>query len=53
MEVLDRISDRYAQEADPEFGGIGSAPKFPQTYVLENLWRSYLRTGNESLGREL
>ncbi|MEH6404833.1 MAG: thioredoxin domain-containing protein [Sneathiella sp.] len=49
MEVLDRISDRYAQEADPEFGGIGSAPKFPQTYVLENLWRSYLRTGNESL----
>lgn len=49
LEVLDRIAERYAQEADPEFGGIGSAPKFPQTYVLENLWRSYVRTGNEAL----
>lgn len=49
LEVLDRIAERYAQEADPEFGGIGSAPKFPQTYVLENLWRSYIRTGNEAL----
>jgi len=49
LEVLDRIAERYAQEADPEFGGIGSAPKFPQTYVLENLWRSYIRTGNETL----
>ncbi|GLQ04944.1 thioredoxin domain-containing protein [Sneathiella chinensis] len=49
LEVLDRIADRYAQEADPEFGGIGSAPKFPQTYVLENIWRSYIRTGNEQL----
>ncbi|MFT6557934.1 thioredoxin domain-containing protein [Sneathiella sp.] len=49
LEVLDRIAERYAQEADPEHGGIGSAPKFPQTYVLENLWRSYIRTGTESL----
>ncbi len=49
LEVLDRIADRYAQEADPEHGGIGSAPKFPQTYVLENLWRSYCRTGKEPL----
>ncbi len=49
LEVLDRIADRYAQEADPEYGGIGSAPKFPQTYVLENLWRSYLRTDKENL----
>lgn len=47
LEVLDRIADRYSQEADPKFGGIGSAPKFPQTYVLENLWRGYCRTGNE------
>jgi uncharacterized protein YyaL (SSP411 family) len=49
LEVLDRIAERYAQEADPEFGGIGSAPKFPQVYVLENLWRSYLRSGNTAL----
>ncbi|OUR80466.1 thioredoxin domain-containing protein [Alphaproteobacteria bacterium 46_93_T64] len=49
VEVLDRIADRYAEEADVEHGGIGSAPKFPQTYVLENLWRSYIRTGKENL----
>ncbi|WP_169566600.1 thioredoxin domain-containing protein [Sneathiella limimaris] len=48
-EVLDRIALRYADEADLEHGGIGSAPKFPQTYVLENLWRSYVRTQNETL----
>ncbi len=49
IEVLDRIVDRYADEADLEYGGIGSAPKFPQTYVLENLWRGYIRTGKENL----
>ncbi|MCF8466823.1 MAG: thioredoxin domain-containing protein [Sneathiella sp.] len=49
MEVLERIAARYAEEADPIHGGIGSAPKFPQTYVLENIWRSYLRTGNTAL----
>jgi len=49
LEVLNRIADRYAEEADPEHGGIGSAPKFPQTYVLENIWRAYIRTGKESL----
>lgn len=48
-DVLDRIAVRYSEEADQENGGIGSAPKFPQTYVLENLWRSYIRTGNENL----
>ncbi len=49
LEVLDRIAERYSEEVDPEHGGIGSAPKFPHTYVLENMWRSYLRTSNESL----
>ncbi len=49
MDVLDRIAARYSEEADQEHGGIGSAPKFPQTYVLENLWRSYVRTGHEVL----
>ncbi len=49
LEVLDRVAERYAQEADPQYGGIGSAPKFPQVYVLENLWRSFLRTGNAGL----
>ncbi|TNE35667.1 MAG: thioredoxin domain-containing protein [Alphaproteobacteria bacterium] len=49
IEVLDRIAERYAGEADPVHGGIGSAPKFPQTFVLENIWRSYLRSQNPAL----
>ncbi|WP_199899234.1 thioredoxin domain-containing protein [Sneathiella glossodoripedis] len=49
LDVLDRIAARYSEEADQEHGGIGSAPKFPQTYVLENLWRSYVRTGHDIL----
>jgi uncharacterized protein len=48
-EVLDRVAERYAQESDLENGGIGAAPKFPQTYILENIWRSYVRTGTEGL----
>ncbi|WP_373088209.1 thioredoxin domain-containing protein [Sneathiella sp.] len=49
LDVLNRIAERYAGEADPVYGGIGSAPKFPQTYVLENIWRSYLRSGVTAL----
>jgi uncharacterized protein YyaL (SSP411 family) len=32
---------------DPQNGGFGSAPKFPQPMVLEFLLRYYHRTGNE------
>ncbi|WP_417515752.1 thioredoxin domain-containing protein [Minwuia sp.] len=44
--VLDQVGDRLLQEMDPEMGGIGSAPKFPQVPVLEVLWRRHLRTGD-------
>ncbi|SLN20538.1 thioredoxin domain-containing protein [Oceanibacterium hippocampi] len=44
-ELLDRIAERILQEVDPVNGGIGGAPKFPQTYILELLWRAYRRTG--------
>jgi uncharacterized protein YyaL (SSP411 family) len=30
-------------------GGFGQAPKFPNPSIHELLWRSYLRTGNETL----
>ncbi len=44
-ELLDRIAERLLRETDQLHGGIGSAPKFPQTGVLDLLWRAWKRTG--------
>jgi uncharacterized protein YyaL (SSP411 family) len=44
-EDLDRIAERLLREVDQLHGGIGSAPKFPQTGILELLWRAWKRTG--------
>jgi uncharacterized protein YyaL (SSP411 family) len=44
-EQLDRIAERLLREVDQLHGGIGSAPKFPQTRILELLWRAWKRTG--------
>jgi uncharacterized protein len=43
-ELLDRVAERLLRETDQLNGGIGSAPKFPQTGVLELLWRAWKRT---------
>jgi uncharacterized protein len=42
---LDRIAERLLREVDQLHGGIGTAPKFPQTRILELLWRAWKRTG--------
>jgi uncharacterized protein YyaL (SSP411 family) len=44
-EVLDQVAGQVLGHVDPEQGGIGSAPKFPQTGLFDLLWRAYLRTG--------
>jgi uncharacterized protein len=44
VELLDRIAERLLREVDQLYGGIGNAPKFPQTGILELLWRSWKRT---------
>jgi uncharacterized protein YyaL (SSP411 family) len=44
-ELLDEIAERLLRETDQLHGGIGTAPKFPQTGVLELLWRAWKRTG--------
>ncbi len=44
-EQLDRIAERLLREVDQLHGGIGSAPKFPQTGILELLWRAWKRCG--------
>jgi len=43
-EQLDRIAERLLREVDQLHGGIGTAPKFPQTGVLELLWRAWKRS---------
>jgi uncharacterized protein YyaL (SSP411 family) len=41
--LLDRIAMRLAEECDPVWGGFGQAPKFPQPFVFELIWRAWLR----------
>src|SRR6516225_5972085 len=41
---LDRIAERLLREVDQLHGGIGAAPKFPQTSILELLWRAWKRS---------
>jgi uncharacterized protein YyaL (SSP411 family) len=46
VDVLDGIAHKIAELIDPVEGGLGRAPKFPQSPVLAFLWRSYKRTGD-------
>ena len=39
--------EQYRQTFDAEFGGFGSAPKFPHSMGLSQLLRIYRRSGNE------
>jgi hypothetical protein len=41
---LDSIAERLLRETDQINGGIGTAPKFPQSGILELLWRAWKRT---------
>ncbi|MGH7066074.1 MAG: thioredoxin domain-containing protein, partial [Stellaceae bacterium] len=43
-DLLDRIAERLLRETDQLYGGIGTAPKFPQCGILELLWRAWKRT---------
>ena len=45
-ELLDRVAMQLLQGLDTVHGGLGGAPKFPQTTALELLWRAHLRTGD-------
>ena len=44
---LDRAAQQIAGMIDPTHGGLRGAPKFPQTMILEFLWRAGQRTGIE------
>lgn len=48
-DTLNEICLKIAELIDQVEGGLGQAPKFPQSPVLALLWRGYKRTGHASL----
>lgn len=42
------LAQRILQQADTQWGGFGSAPKFPQTFVLQMLFRNYFFNNHEA-----
>ena len=47
-ELIDGAARRLLEEVDLVHGGLGAAPKFPQTMALELLWRAYGRSGDKA-----
>jgi uncharacterized protein YyaL (SSP411 family) len=48
MEEVGIIAGRILQQADTQWGGFGNAPKFPQTFVLQMLFRNYYLNKHEA-----
>lgn len=48
-DILDSAPERLLGHVDPVHGGLGGAPKFPQSFVFELFWRAALRTGKPQL----
>ncbi len=44
---INSCAETLLHEIDGKHGGIGGAPKFPNTTMLEMLWRNYRRTGSQ------
>ena len=47
--TLDQAGGQLARSFDPENGGFGKAPKFPQSPRVSLLLRNYQRTGDEKI----
>jgi uncharacterized protein YyaL (SSP411 family) len=47
-EEIEIIAGRILQQADTQWGGFGNAPKFPQTFVLQMLFRNYYLNKQEA-----
>mgnify|MGYP003326029293 FL=1 len=48
LQLVDSAVSTLSRRYDPEYGGFGAAPKFPQPVTLELLLRDYARTGNRA-----
>jgi uncharacterized protein len=53
LDLLTKVAERLLQEVDLVNGGIGKAPKFPQTSIFLLLARAWLRTGNAAFRRAI
>lgn len=51
-ESLQLATQNLLQQADGEWGGFGSAPKFPQTFSIQFLLREYYFTQNEQAKKQ-
>ena len=49
-EVLDLAASALVDRFDPEWGGFGLAPKFPEASAIEFLLRRWRRTGDPRVG---
>ena len=47
--AIEAVAAHLLDEVDMVHGGVGGAPKFPQSSIFELLWRAWKRTGNERL----
>src|SRR3546814_755376 len=50
-DALDQVAGQLPGHVDPQHGGIGGAPKFPQTGLFDLLRRHYLRSGSAEARR--
>jgi uncharacterized protein YyaL (SSP411 family) len=48
-DTVDEVCAKLVEYVDTVEGGLGQAPKFPQSAVFALLWRGYKRTGNAKL----
>ncbi|MBT3330652.1 MAG: thioredoxin domain-containing protein [Rhodospirillaceae bacterium] len=47
--ILDQVAKLLAEQVDMEHGGLGQAPKFPQTYAIEMILRGWLRKQDQNM----
>ena len=48
LDAADRAASQLAERFDPQWGGFGRAPKFPQPDLCELLLRAHRRTGESA-----
>ncbi len=48
-DILDQVARTLHKQVDPVHGGVGQAPKFPQTYAIEMILRGCLRQPDEAM----
>src|SRR5262249_35821519 len=47
VETINATLQRLAGVCDPDWGGFGSAPKFPSTFHVELVLRAYMASGSD------